>query len=79
MPDELFKVVVYDPEGFWHYVMLDLPAKAAVEAAKELVDLTATPFGADTQRILITDRDDNTCFLWERGKGVVFPPREEVT
>ena len=29
-----------------------------------------------TQKVVVTDMDDCTCFLWEYDKGIVYPPRE---
>ena len=74
MPDELFDVVIFDAEGYWSYTDRDLPAERAVEAAKRCVDTLGSSGIAD--KIIITDADDFTVFLWQRGKGVVFPSRE---
>jgi hypothetical protein len=73
---ERFDVVVYDIAGFWTYAARDLDAKAAVDRAKHLVDM-ADDRNEGIDRVLITDSDDFTTFLWERGKGVVYPPLKE--
>jgi hypothetical protein len=70
-----FNVVVFDADGYWHYGSRDVEAREAVETAKELADLATTPAGVETERVMITDSDDYCCFLWERGKGVMFPRR----
>ena len=28
------------------------------------------------RKVTIVDGDDSTCFMWEFGKGVTYPPRE---
>ena len=73
--NERFNVVVYDTFGFWEYAGRDYTAKAAVNKAKRLVEL-ADHSDEDIERVLITDAGDFTNFLWERGKGVVYPPRQ---
>ena len=78
MADDRFAVVIFDPEGFWNYAAKDLPAKIAVDQAKKWVDMAAEHYGTKIDRVLITDAEDFTVFLWQRGKGVVFPPREEA-
>ena len=74
MPDELFDVVIFDAEG-WHETFLaGATAERAVAAAKRCVDTLGSRGIAD--QVIITDADDFTVFLWQRGKGVVFPSRE---
>ena len=65
---EHYNVVFYDDQGYWDYLLRDVGGKRAVEAAKRLVDT------GRYSRVQITDEEDFTNFLWERGKGVVFPP-----
>lgn len=73
---ERFNVAVFDDEGYWHYVRQDLDAEEAVKMAKRIVDRLEAG-DDDIDRVMITDEGDFTNFLWERGKGIVFPKREE--
>jgi hypothetical protein len=70
---DLFNVVVFDGEGFSTYVRRESEAKEAVEAHR-LVMLALD--GAGIDRVMITDDGDCANFLWERGKGIVYPARE---
>ena len=73
MPEEQFNVVIFDAEG-WHETFLaDATAENAVNAAKRCVDRLGARGIVD--KVIITDEDDFTVFLWQRGEGVVFPPR----
>ncbi len=69
---ERFNVVIFYDDGFHEYVRRDLPAREAVEVAKICTEHRAAA------RVVITDSGDFTNFLWQRGKGIVFPKREEV-
>ena len=75
MDDERYNVVIFNFEGYGHYAGRDLSAEQAVRAAKRLVERSSRLL---IERIIITDEDDMTNFLWERDKGIVYPPREEV-
>jgi hypothetical protein len=73
--DELFSVYAFFPD---ETSMLDLDhvdAETAVNAAKRLTESLGARMGT-TRRVIIVDADDNTCFMWVFGKGVVFPERE---
>jgi hypothetical protein len=72
--EERFSVVVFDREGYWRYIDRDLPAEAAMLLARDTA-LLATDLN-DIDRIMITDADDFAVFLWERGKGVVYPNKD---
>lgn len=73
MPERFNVIIWFD--GFWEYFLRDVDAKSAVQAAKRCVFNLGERNLAD--KVMITDEDDNTNFLWERGKGIVYPPREE--
>ena len=73
---DLYNVVVFDPDGFSTYVRRESEAKEAVEEAHRMVMLALA--GAGIDRVMITDDGDCANFLWERGKGIVYPPREEA-
>lgn len=76
MTTDLFNVVVFDGEGFSTYVRRESEAKEAVEEAHRQVMLALD--GAGIDRVMITDDGDFANFLWERGKGIVYPPPGEV-
>ena len=67
-----FNVIAFDNDGFWRYVSQSLGAEESVIVARFVVD-EAIRDGA-ISRVMITDSDDFTNFLWETDKGVVFPP-----
>lgn len=48
-------------------------AAEAVSVAKRLTDSIGARLGM-TQRVIVTDGGDFTCFQWEYGKGVTYPP-----
>lgn len=76
MPEEeRFNVVFFDDQGYWETFLRDATAEKAVVAAKRCVDNLGSRGIAD--KVIITDADDFTVFLWQRGKGVVFPPKGE--
>ena len=73
---ERFDVVIYDEFGYWTRVGSNLGALAATLLSKVMVgEADRDPTIA---KVLIVDADDYTNFLWERGKGIVFPPPEEL-
>lgn len=73
MAEDLFNVVVFNAEGYWHYALRDVPARQAVDKAHAL----ASADEQDIDRVMITDADDFANFLWERGKGIVYPTENE--
>jgi fructose 1,6-bisphosphatase len=70
MADE-FNVVIFYPDGSWEYFLRHATAENAVKAAKRCVDNLGER--GIVERVMITDSGDDTNFLWERGKGVVYP------
>ena len=73
---ERFSVWWWDPEGNYHAEARFIPAKQAVELAKNLTNRPAALIGI-IKTIRIIDGGDNINFEWEFGKGVTFPPRQE--
>lgn len=67
-----FSVFWQDPDGNCHKERAFVSAKEAVECAHSLANRPATRMGI-IRKIMITDGDDFTVFLWEHDKGVVFP------
>ncbi len=51
-------------------------AEEAVMAAKHYTTSVGARLGL-TQRVIITDGGDFTCFEWKYGEGVTYPPPEE--
>jgi hypothetical protein len=51
-------------------------AEEAVMAAKHYTTSVGARLGL-TQRVIITDGGDFTCFEWKYGEGVTHPPPEE--
>lgn len=76
MSSERFNVVLVWEDGYWEYFLRDIPARRAVEAARRCTQGLLKR--SDLQKVMITDEDDCTNFLWERGKGLVYPTREEL-
>lgn len=74
MAEERFNVVIWNG-GFWEYFLQDATAENAVHAAKRCVDNLGQRGLID--RVQITDADDFTTYLWERGKGIVYPTEKE--
>jgi hypothetical protein len=72
-----FSVVVWYPNDAYEYVVRFVGAREAVEIAKRLTDSVGAATGLIT-KVMITDGDDNTNFLWEHGKGLIYPSREET-
>lgn len=71
--DELFNVVQFFEDESYEYVRRLVPAEEAVKAARHYTRSVAAQLGMVT-RVIITDTGDCTNFMWEFGKGVVFPP-----
>ena len=69
-----FSVYVFRPDGSYTRELSFVSSKRAVEWAKWLTEERAARHG-EVAKIVITDGDDNTVFLWRFAEGVVFPPR----
>jgi hypothetical protein len=75
--EERFNVVVFDAEGFWGYVQKDLDAEEAVLLARVWVGDAGND--AFIHRVMIESvSDETTAFLWQRGKGIVFPKGDPI-
>src|SRR5262245_23718153 len=74
--DEFHVVVWY---GDWYdYALRNVSVEVAVKTAKKITDMIESGDGGEANKVMITDGGDNTNFLWEVGKGIVFPTREEL-
>ena len=71
-----FSVVQFFPDGTYERVREFVDAKEAVDAAHHYCSCVGARMGT-TQRVIITDGEDFTCFEWKYGEGVLFPPRPE--
>lgn len=68
-----FSVVLFYADDTHQYVRRWIDARTAVETAKAYTQGPAALAGI-VRRIIITDGGDDTCFAWEWGKGVTYPP-----
>lgn len=76
MSADEFAVWIYFPDDT-HLLERDhLPAKDAVELAKQCTERPAASLGM-IRKVQIVDGDDCTVFMWEFGKGVVYPTQAE--
>jgi hypothetical protein len=66
-----FSVYWFDPDGNTHKEREWIGAKEAVQFAHSLTSRPAAKIGV-IKRVVITDADDFTCFMWEDGK-VIYP------
>lgn len=74
MSETEFSVAQFFKDGTYRYVCRWITAEEAVTIAKEyVIDIAARDV---TQRVIITDGGDCTCFEWINGLGITFPPRE---
>jgi hypothetical protein len=67
-----FSVVRFFATGEHEYVRRRVSAREAVEAARDYSSSVAAQFGVVT-KVVITDGGDHTNFMWEYGRGIVYP------
>jgi hypothetical protein len=67
-----YSVALWFPDGSYMYEARWLSAGAAVRLAKRCTERPAAAAGF-IDKVMITDGGDNTVFLWEHNRGVVFP------
>ena len=76
MSADEFAVWIYFPDET-HLLERDrLPAKEAVELAKQCTERPAASIGM-IAKVQIVDGDDFTVFMWEFGKGVTYPTKAD--
>jgi hypothetical protein len=75
MSDELFDVWLFYSSGYHDKAEEELPADAAVAAAKRFSESVGAKTGL-LEEIRITDSGDYCVFQWQHGKGITFPPRD---
>lgn len=66
-----FSVYQFFPDDSYEEVLRFVDAETAVKTAKQLTESIGGRIGT-TQRVIITDGGDCTCFEWQFGKGVTF-------
>jgi hypothetical protein len=75
--EEEFSVVCFFSEEQYCYDCRYVTAEAAVLRSKQITDSDLARRGI-ISRVMITDGDGYTAFLWEHGKGVVYPTAEQL-
>lgn len=70
--DNEFSVVQFFEDGSYEYVRRFVNAEEAVQVTKHLTIKVGF-----VNRVIITDGGDCCCFEWLRGKGVVFPAKDD--
>jgi hypothetical protein len=76
MTDNQFSVFWMDPDGNVHKEREWVGAKEAVQFAHNMTTRPAARIGI-IKRIIITDADDFTCFMWEDGK-IIYPKEADI-
>jgi hypothetical protein len=72
-----FSVYQFFRNGDQEEVLRYVDPSAAVDCAKALTESIGGRILGTTERVIITDGSDFTCFEWVFGKGVVFPTEEQ--
>lgn len=71
-----FSVAQFFADDSYEYVRRWVSAEEAVETVKHYANSVGAKIGT-TKKVIITDGGDCTNFVWEFGKGITFPKREE--
>ncbi len=72
-----FSVCQFFRDGNYEYVRRWVGAEEAVMASKHYATSVGAKLGT-TVRVVITDGGDCTNLMWEFGKGVTFPKKEDL-
>ena len=75
MSENEFSVCQFFVDGSYEYVRRFVGAEEAVKAAHHYTTSVGARLGT-TVKVIITDGGDCTNFMWEFGKGVVYPTPE---
>lgn len=73
-----FSVCQFFPDESYEYVRRFVSAKEAVEAFGHYITSVGAKLGT-TVRVIITDGGDCINMEWQFGKGITFPPKEELS
>ena len=76
MPGE-FSVCQFFTDGKYEYVRRFVTAEEAVNAFKHYTDNVATRMGL-IAKVIVTDGGDCVNLEWQKGKGITYPPKQEV-
>lgn len=71
MTQDEFSVYQFFEDGSYERVREFVSAEEAVTAAKHYTTSLGARLGT-TQKVIITDGDDYTCFEWQYGKGITY-------
>ena len=71
--DDQYNVVQFFDNDMHEYVKRNVTLREAVEVAARCTRSVGARTGT-VVKVIITDSGDDTNFMWEFGKGIVFPP-----
>ena len=74
---EQFNVVQFFTDGSYEYVRRCVGGEEAVKVFKRMTETVGARIGT-TVKVIITDGGDCTNAMWEFGKGLVYPTKEEL-
>lgn len=72
-----FSVCQFFEDDSYEYVRRFVDAEQAVEAFKFYTNNVAASLGI-TRRVILTDGGDMTNAEWQYGKGITFPPPDQL-
>jgi hypothetical protein len=73
-----FSVCQFFKDGTHEYVCRFVSAKEAVRTARFYSNNVYARIGLTT-RVIITDGGDCINWEWQHGKGITYPPKEEIS
>jgi hypothetical protein len=73
-----FSVCQFFRDGTYEYVCRFVSAEEAVRTAKDYSSNVSAQTGR-TARVIITDGGDCINLEWQHGKGITYPPQEEIS
>jgi hypothetical protein len=76
--DGEFNVFWWDPAGNCHVEQQWLDAESAVRLVERMLRRPAAHFGI-FKKIMITEGHDYACFEWKHGKGITYPPKDQLS
>ena len=76
--DKWFALLLHFPDGTYHVEKRQVTAEEAVTTAHDFTRRPAAVAGFIDKIQIVALSDDATVFMWEHGKGVTFPPKQDV-
>lgn len=73
---DTFNVAIFFPDNSYIYERKRIGAEEAVNVAKNCTERPAALIGVIRRVIIECCDDGSTCFEWQFGKGVTFPPKQ---